>query len=192
MVYPNVRLEKGITVGAFAVLGRPPVNNGVTMKTDGCGPLIIGQGCVIGAGAVLYSNTRIGRYTMICDTACIREMCIIGDMCLIAQGVKVNVGTVIGERTKVMDNTALPGRQVIGDDVLISNLVSGATDNSMALSAVEDSEGPRIGNGAKIGHGAHLNPHIVIGEGAIVGAGAVVTRSVGHGQRVLGNPARRK
>ena len=49
----------------------------------------------------------------------------------------------------------------------------------------------RIGNDVWIGGGAIILPGITIGDGAIVGAGSVVTRDVGAGATVAGNPAGR-
>ena len=48
----------------------------------------------------------------------------------------------------------------------------------------------RIGKDVWIGGGAIILPGITIGDGAIVGAGSVVTRDVGAGVTVAGNPAR--
>jgi maltose O-acetyltransferase len=48
----------------------------------------------------------------------------------------------------------------------------------------------RIGSDVWIGGGAIILPGVSIGDGAVVGAGSVVTRDVGPGQIVTGNPAR--
>ena len=47
-----------------------------------------------------------------------------------------------------------------------------------------------IGPHAWIGGGAIILPGVTIGEAAVVGAGSVVTRDVGRGMRIAGNPAR--
>jgi len=47
-----------------------------------------------------------------------------------------------------------------------------------------------IGEDVWIGGGAIILPGIRIGDGAVVGAGSVVTRDVGAGVIVVGNPAR--
>jgi maltose O-acetyltransferase len=48
----------------------------------------------------------------------------------------------------------------------------------------------RIGSDVWIGGGAIILPGLTIGDGAVIGAGSVVTRDVGAGQTVTGNPAR--
>jgi maltose O-acetyltransferase len=48
----------------------------------------------------------------------------------------------------------------------------------------------RIGSDVWIGGGAIILPGVSIGDGAVIGAGSVVTRNVGEGQTVTGNPAR--
>jgi acetyltransferase-like isoleucine patch superfamily enzyme len=46
-----------------------------------------------------------------------------------------------------------------------------------------------IGTGAVLKPGSYGSP-LVIGEGAVIGMGAVVTKNVGAGEVVAGNPAR--
>ena len=48
----------------------------------------------------------------------------------------------------------------------------------------------RIGSDVWIGGGAIILPGVTIGDDAIIGAGSVVTRDVGAGVTVAGNPAR--
>ena len=48
----------------------------------------------------------------------------------------------------------------------------------------------RIGSDVWIGGGAIILPGVTIGDGAVIGAGSVVTRDVGAGETVTGNPAR--
>jgi maltose O-acetyltransferase len=48
----------------------------------------------------------------------------------------------------------------------------------------------RIGSDVWIGGGAIILPGVTVGDGAVIGAGSVVTRDVGAGQTVSGNPAR--
>ena len=48
-----------------------------------------------------------------------------------------------------------------------------------------------IKQGSSIGAGAIILPGITVGENAMIGAGSVVTKNVGNGLIVVGNPARK-
>lgn len=50
-------------------------------------------------------------------------------------------------------------------------------------------EGLEFGRPVRIGGGAIILPGVTVGDGAVIGAGSVVTRDVGPGQTVTGNPA---
>jgi acetyltransferase-like isoleucine patch superfamily enzyme len=183
-----------VTVFDHAVLGRRPLGVGSMTRpprTD-LGPLQLGDGCVVGAGAVLYRGTTIGRETLLGDLCSIREECVVGDRCIIARGVTVNYATRIGHRVKIQDNTHLTGNMVIEDGVFVSVLVATTNDNSMDRGPHDPAKlgGPVIRRGASIGAGAVLLPGVTIGEFAVVGAGAVVSQDVPPRQLVAGNPAR--
>lgn len=194
-IFPNVQIGSSVTIFPGAVLGRMPISSGAARSSLGVQdlpPLIIEDNCIIGANAVIYAGSRIGRGTMICDTACLRERNEIGENCVIAMGVTINYGTTIGSRVKIMDNAHITGNAVIEDDVFIGMLVTMANDNSMGREdkSIAEMIGPVIRKGARIGQGACLFPGIEIGENAVVGANSVVTRSVSAGATVMGSPAR--
>lgn len=195
-IFPNVRIGNNVTVFPGAVLGRMPMSSGAaqsSLDVRDLPPLVIEDYCIIGANAVIYAGSHIGKRTMICDTACLRERNKIGEGCVIAMGVTINYNTVIGSRVKVMDNTHITGNAIIEDDVFIGMLVTMANDNSMGRDKdvdVSDMSGPTIRRGARVGQGACLFPGIEIGPGATVGANSVVTRSVPAGATVMGIPAR--
>jgi len=64
-------------------------------------------------------------------------------------------------------------------------------DAATRRSGLEFGRPVRIGQDVWIGGGAILLPGVSIGDGAVIGAGSVVTRDVGAGETVVGNPARR-
>jgi acetyltransferase-like isoleucine patch superfamily enzyme len=197
ILYPNVRLGDNVVIFPGAVIGRPPLSSGATVRQvpiDELKPVEIGDNCVIGANAVLYMGLTIGHHSMVCDTACVREGCEIGDYSLIAMGVTVNYNTRIGNRVKIMDNTHITGNMVIEDDVFIAMLVTSANDNSMGVKARAMTDwhgpGPTIRRYARIGQGTCLAPGVEIGENSIIGANSVVTKDVPPRSLAMGIPAR--
>jgi acetyltransferase-like isoleucine patch superfamily enzyme len=196
-IYSNVIIKKNVTIFPGAVIGRPPKSSGATKReTDinNLPPTIIENNCVIGSNAIIYKGTQIGKNSMICDTACVRELVKIGSNTLIAQGVTINVNTIIGNNVKIMDNCHITGNALIEDDVFIGMLTTTANDNSMGKGNIklEFQKGPTIKKGAKIGQGSCLLPSITIGENAIVGANSVVTKDVLKDEIVMGIPAKGK
>ena len=195
VIFDNVILGDNVTVLPGAVIGRPPKSTGATrLKSDAsAAPVRIGNNCVIGANAVIYSDVEIGDNTMICDTACVREGCRIGCYCVIAMGVTINYSTTIGDRVRVMDNTHLTGNMTIEDNVFVGMLVTTANDNTMGRRPPPEGVkqmGPTIRRFATIGQGACILPGLEIGENAIVGANSVVTKDVQPRTVVTGVPAR--
>lgn len=195
VLHDDTVLGAGCTVLDNAVLGRRPVRVGSMTRAIRADlpPLALGDGCVIGAGVVLYRGTTIGRETLLGDLCSIRESCVIGDNCIIARLVTVNYETRIGNRVKVMDGTHLTGNMVIEDGVFVSVLVSTANDNAMDRvkgPAAHAFGGPTLRRGCSVGAGAILLPGTTVGEYAVVAAGALVAHDVAPGKLVGGSPAR--
>ena len=63
-------------------------------------------------------------------------------------------------------------------------------DPALRRSGVEFGRPVTIGENVWIGAGALILPGVSIGDDALIGAGSVVTRDVGKGVTVFGNPAR--
>lgn len=116
----------------------------------------------------------------------------------------------IGDRTVLVGAAFMAAERItVGPDVVISYGVTIADcdfhpidpelrrQDAVAVSPAGD-ESKRvplataplvIERGARIGIGAIVLKGVTIGEGAVIDPGAVVTRSVGPGERVRGNPA---
>lgn len=93
--------------------------------------------------------------------------------CVILDVVEVT----IGERTQIG-----PAVQIYAADH--------PRDAATRRAGLEFGRPVRIGSDVWIGGGAIIVPGVTVGDGAIIGAGSVVTRDVGEGQTVAGNPAR--
>jgi maltose O-acetyltransferase len=87
------------------------------------------------------------------------------------------VEVVIGDRTQIG-----PAVQIYAADH--------PRDAATRRAGLEFGRPVRIGSDVWIGGGAIILPGVTIGDGAVIGAGSVVTRDVGAGATVMGNPAR--
>lgn len=192
VVYPGTEIGRNVTVYDNAVLGRRPQSAGnVTrnLKTN-LGPLTIGDGSVIGACAVLYAGTRIGRQVLVCDLASIREECVVEDLCVLGRAVTLNYNARIGKRTKIIDLCHITGNCVIGEDCFISTLVGMTNENSMGFDEKLEIIGPLIGDRVRIGAGAIILPGKKIGSDSTISAGSVVSINIPAGVLAGGYPAR--
>jgi acetyltransferase-like isoleucine patch superfamily enzyme len=157
-------------------------------------PVDIGDGCVIGAHAVIYMGVKIGPLSMVGDGAFIREGCDVGHHSLVAGHAALGINVKIGDRVRIMDYSLIAGNATIEDDVFVAHQV--ATANALWVDRKEPEtrtwteRGVTIRRFASIGMGALLLPGVEIGENALVGAGAVVTKDVRPGVLVAGVPAR--
>jgi UDP-2-acetamido-3-amino-2,3-dideoxy-glucuronate N-acetyltransferase len=125
--------------------------------------------------------------------------CRIGDDTQVGTFVEVQRGAEIGAACKIQSHSFVCDGVRIGDGVFIGHGVTfvndkfpRATNGSGELQAEDDWKLLRtvVEDGASVGSGATILGGVRVGRGAIVGAGAVVTRDVGPGVTVAGNPAR--
>ena len=197
-IHPHVVIESGVDLGdgvevfPGAYLGKEPKAAGALSR-----PVSYKRRIVVGAGtsicphAVVYYDVDIGEDCLIGDGASIREQTRIGAHSVIGRYVAINYGCTIGARTKIMDLAVITGNAHVGNDVFIGMMASTSNDNDPGISIwSEDLAGPDIRDGATIATGAILLPGVTIGKGAMVAAGAVVSHSAREGWVVMGVPAR--
>jgi UDP-2-acetamido-3-amino-2,3-dideoxy-glucuronate N-acetyltransferase len=125
--------------------------------------------------------------------------CRIGDESRIGPFVEIQRGAVVGARCKIQSHAFICTGVEIGDEVFvghgvmfINDKVPRATTEAGAMATEDDWEVQQtlVGDNASIGSGATILGGLRIGERALVGAGSVVTRDIGAGEVVAGNPAR--
>jgi acetyltransferase-like isoleucine patch superfamily enzyme len=187
-------LGQGVVVGDNAVLGRQPRPSptSTVQIQDPLPGLVVGDECNIGAGAVVYAGTTIGRQTMIADQAFVRERCAIGDYVIVGRGVTVENETIIGDYVKIQTGAYVTAYMTVEDHVFIAPGVYTTNDNYMGRTEerFKFRKGPTIRFGARVGANTTLLPGIEIGREAFVAAGAVVTHDVPPATLVMGVPAR--
>jgi acetyltransferase-like isoleucine patch superfamily enzyme len=193
VVYPGVELGEDVAIGDHAVVGKQPtLGRRSTTAREELPPVVVGDGCAILAGAIVFAGTRLGQGVVIGDQACVRERCELGDEVVVGRGSLVENDTTIGARTRVQANAYVTAYSTLEEDVFVAPCVVTTNDNFMGRTEkrLELMRGPTIRRGARIGGGAVLLPGIEVGEEAFVGAGAVVVRDVAPRTVVVGNPAR--
>lgn len=125
--------------------------------------------------------------------------CEIGDDTRIGTFVEIQKGAKIGERCKISSHSFICEGVEIEDEVFIGHGVMFVNDkypratNADGLPQTEadwNCQKTRVCQGASIGSGSTVLGGLTIGKRAMIGAGSVVTRDVGPGAVVAGNPAR--
>ena len=179
---PVVGLEHADILGP-CVLGEP----GASATSE---PLVLGEGVVIRAYAVLYRGAVLGPGVAVGHGAMVRERNVVGEHSSIGSGVHLEPGNVIGARTRIHSGGFL-ANTCLGDDVFCGPHVVFTDDpHPPCPSYATCVGGAVVDDGAAIGARAVVLPGIRIGSRALVGAGSVVTRDVEPDLVVRGNPAR--
>lgn len=125
--------------------------------------------------------------------------CSIGDNTRIGTFVEIQRGAVVGANCKIQSHAFICDGVEIEDEVFVSHGVVFVNDRRPSATTADGRlqteadwalERTVVERGASLGSGAVILGGLRIGPGALVGAGAVVTRDVGPGETVAGNPAR--
>jgi acetyltransferase-like isoleucine patch superfamily enzyme len=186
VIYPGTVLGEGCVIQDGAILGKPTLRG----SRDGA-PLVIGDGVVIGAQAIVFAGAEIGDHCVIGDQAYVRERTRIGERTLIGRGSAIDNDVVIGARVSVQTSCYVTGFSVIEDDVFFGPGASTTNDDTMSRHGPDYAlRGATLRRACRIGGSAVLCPGVEVGEEAFVAAGAVVTRDVPPRGVVMGVPAR--
>jgi bifunctional UDP-N-acetylglucosamine pyrophosphorylase/glucosamine-1-phosphate N-acetyltransferase len=170
VIYANTSIGRlseigeGCTVGPSARLSNAVLGKGTTVRESVLCDVIVGDGATIGPFAHLRGGAELGNDVRVGNFVEIKKS-------NLADGVKASHLTYLGDAT-------------IGEE---TNIGAGT------ITANYDGEKKNetiVGKNVRIGSNSSLIAPVRIGDGALTGAGSVVTKDVGPGERVVGNPAR--
>ena len=118
LIAGNVVLSPGVNIWFGCVIRgdlasitfgpRANLQDGCIVHTDSDAPMEVGEGVVVGHGAILH-GTRIGRDSLVGMGAALLTGCDLGEECLVAAGTIVTEGRRIPPRSVVM---GVPGKVV--------------------------------------------------------------------------------
>jgi acetyltransferase-like isoleucine patch superfamily enzyme len=200
MIGHNVCIHRGTKIGNNVriddntVIGKTPMRavNSIMKDEKELEPAVISEGCLIGAGVIIYCGCKIGSRTLVADLSTIRENVEIGEKTIIGRGVAVENYCKVGSNCKLETNVYLTAYSEVEDYVFIAPGVVTSNDNFAARSKerYKHFKGVTIKKGGRVGAQATILPGKIISEDAFVAAGSVVTKDVENGKIVAGNPAR--
>jgi len=192
VIHADTRIGNNVVIGDNSVIGRRPVRAAIsTLKPKDLPPLVVGDGCIIGALAAIYRGAKIGQGVMVADLASVREDVEIGKFTIVGRGVAIENDTRIGNYVKIETNAYVTAHTTIEDRCFVAPMVTMTNDNFLGRTEerFKYTKGPHLKKGARIGANATLMPGVTIGEDAVVAAGSLVKRDVPPRRVVAGVPA---
>ncbi len=191
----GTRVGAGVRIDDHAVVGKLPMraaNSATTAGGEPPTPAKIGDGCLIGAGAVIYAGATLGPRVLVADLATIREEVEIGEGTIVGRGVAVENKCRIGRFCKLETNAYVTAFSVLEDRVFVAPGAVTTNDNFVGRTEerFKHFKGVTVRKGGRIGAHATILPGVTIAEDTLVAAGSLVTRDTEPRRIVAGVPAR--
>lgn len=194
VIHKGTKISANVRIDDNTVVGKQPMRsvNSIFKDEKEFPPAVISEGCLIGAGVIVYCGCEIGEKTLVADLATIRENVTIGSKTIIGRGTAVENFCKVGSNCKLETNVYLTAYSEVEDNVFIAPGVVTSNDNFAARSKdrYKHFKGITVKRGGRIGAQATILPGKVINEDGFVAAGSTVTKDVEKETIVVGNPAK--
>ncbi len=194
VIHADTVIGNDVRIDDHATLGKRPMRAALsaTTREQVLPPLALGDGCLVGTGAVLYRGATIDARVLMADLCTVRENVSIGRGTIVGRGVTVENQCTIGRYCKLESECYITAYSTLEDRVFVAPGVVTSNDNYVGRTAerFKHFKGVTVRRGGRIGAGAVILPGITIGEDGLVAAGSVVTRDVPARTVVRGAPAR--
>ena len=194
VIYEGTKIGNNIRIDDNTVIGKQPMRaiNSIFKDKDKRLPAVIGNGCIIGTGVVLYAGCEVGEKVLIADLATVREDASIGDKTIIGRNVSIENCCKVGSNCKIQTNAYVTAYSDIGDFVFIAPGVVTTNDNFAGRSKERFKcyKGVIVKKGGRIAANATIMSGKIINEDTLVAAGSVVTKDTLPRKIVMGAPAR--
>lgn len=195
VIHPDTIIGDNVRIDDNSIVGKLPMKaalSAVTKDGEQLEPCHIKDGCLIGAGVVVYRGCSIGEKVMLADMSSVREHVSIGDYTIIGRGVTVENKVKIGSRCKIETEAYITALSEIEDGCFVAPEVTFTNDNFLGRTKdrFKYHKGVTMKRGARVGANVTFLPGVVVGEDALIAAGSVVTKDVPARKIVMGSPAR--
>ena len=156
-----------------------------------CGPAVLGKGCSLRKGTVIYGDVKIGDHFQAGLYSVVRAMVKMGDYCALGNNSTIEGIVRIGDGVRIMSHTYVPSRTWIGSHVFIGPGVNFLNEKlPYRRDPVPTPRGATIEDDVMIGGGVTVLPEVTVGERSFIAAGAVITKDVPPRSMVMGVPGR--
>lgn len=181
-------LEPELTIGRDTVIYQNTTISRLTEVGERCtiGPNARLSGVKIGSGVTIRESVAVD--SIVGDGATIGPYAHLRDESVLGDGVRV--GNFVEIKKSVLERGVKAGHLSYLGDARIGEETNVGAGTITCNYDGENKHATIVGKNAFIGSNSSLVAPVKVGDGALTGAGSVVTRDVGDGERVAGNPAR--
>lgn len=195
VIHSGCKIGDNVRIDDNTVIGKEPMRsvNSIFKDDKKFEPTLIKNGCLIGAGVIIYCGCTIGENVLVADLATVRENVAIGSRTIIGRGAAIENFSKVGSSCKIETNVYITAYSEIEDNVFIAPGVVTSNDNFAARSKERYNhfKGVTVKKGGRIGAQATILPGKIINEDGFAAAGSVVTKDVEKETIVAGNPAKK-